>query len=214
MTEKKEPEYDSLIRKLWITKGVRFTADEKLRAKSNYANFSLAILSLYLIAVSSADLAHLVKVPEDYRPYISFAVLFLSVFVLILTLIENSKNYLVQADKMHACALEVSSLYNNLNLLITKEKADYKARKAISDKYDSILAKYPNHDERVYSVFVARHYDEKNLNFGIKDCAPFNYFYSRVLLLAYWISDFWLYVVIVFSPPIMLLLFYSIKGGT
>lgn len=203
-TNNTEPEYDSLTARLWQTKGTRFSADERLRSKHKLSVFSLAILTLYLIALSIVDMLDPAFVPEQYQEFVPVMVLFLSVFILVISLIENSKGHLLQADKMHQCALEIQSLYHNLDLLRKNDKDSFEERKEILEEYNNILKKYPNHEERAYWIFRANNYREKDINFWVITHPFFKMPVSKILLLWYWLADFWLYLFFILSPLLFL----------
>ena len=198
--------YDSLIAKTWITKGTRFTADQRLRAKHRWSNLSLAILSLYLIGLSSSEMLGVSIFDNDeFDKYIPMGVLFLSIFILIISMIENSKNHLLQAEKMHQCALEIQSIYHRLQLAIQNKKDTYELRETLLKEYDEILLKYPNHEERAFKVFKATNYNEANFNFWIITCSWLKMPIAKILLIYLWILDFWLYLLFILGPLIVLI---------
>ena len=197
---KEKQSYDPLISKTWVTKGTRFTADERLRAKHKWSTLSLAMLALYLIALSSAEMLNNSLIQDDYKVYIPMIVLFLSLFILIITLIENSKNYLLQADKMHQCALEIQSIYHRLQLAIKSKKDTYETREQLLQEYDNVLLKYPNHEERAYKIFRASNYMEEDVVFGVISHPALKFPIAKLLLVWYWALDFWLYLFFIFAP--------------
>ncbi len=197
--------YDPLISKMWITKGTRFTADQRLRSQYKWSSLSIAMLSIYLMALSSIDMLGISFVQKEYEPYVPAAFLFLSVFILIISMIENSKNHLLQAEKMHQCALEIQSLYHKLQLAIENKKDTYEMRLEMLKNYDAVLLKYPNHEERAFLIFKATNYTEENFKFGIVTYTPIKWPIAKIFLLWYWIQDFWLYIAFIFGPLIALL---------
>jgi hypothetical protein len=199
------PPYDPLVLKMWQTKGTRFTAAERLRAKQRWSTMSLTMLSLYLIAVSIADLLELFSLQNSFKDYQLASILFLSIFILIINLIENSKTYLVEAEKMHHCALEIQSLHHTAQLLVNENKFTFEWKESLYEKYDTVLNKFPNHEERAYKIFKAINSQEPNYHFfGISNLL-FKTLISKILLLWYWMQDFWMYILFIFLPPIMTL---------
>ena len=202
-------DYDSLTRKTWITKGTRFAADERLRAKHRWSTLSLAMLSLYLVALSSADMLDIAFTETNYKLYVPVAVIFLSVFILIISLIENSRSYILQADKMYRCALEIQSIYDTLQLCEENQRSTCEERINLLKKYTEILRKYPNHEQRDYKVFRANNYKEKNFEFCKNQIL--NFFIAKFLLTCYWISDFWMYCLFIFGPlSIVIIMLFEI----
>lgn len=208
----RKPPYDPLISKTWITKGTRFTADQRLRAKHRWSNLSLAILSLYLIALSSTEMLGVsIFDNNEFDRYIPMGVLFLSIFILIISMIENSKNHLLQAEKMHQCALEIQSIYHRLQLAIQNKKDTYELRQSFLKEYDEVLLKYPNHEERAFNIFKAANYTEESFNFWIITCPCLKMPIAYALLIWYWISDFWLYLLFILGPLIAFVLMHLVQ---
>lgn len=213
--KKENRSYDPLISKTWITKGTRFTADQRLRAKHKWSVSSLAILSLYLITLSSTEMLNLhlfgddsITVQnDDTTEYTPLAVLFLSIFILIITMIENSKNHLLQAEKMHQCALEIQSIYHRLQLAIHNKRDTYELRQSLLEEYDEVLMKYPNHEERAYNIFKATNYTETDFNFWVIRWSWLKMPVAKCLLAWYWVQDFWLYLFFILGP--LLTLWYA-----
>ncbi len=202
--ENKENKIDSFLSKTWQTKATRFTADQRLRDKHRWSTISLAMTSLYLITISSADILGISLFPSSSEKYVFVAILFLSIFVLIITLIESSRNFLVEAEKMHQCALEIQSVYHRLDLAINSEIDTYELRQELTTEYDSILLKYPNHEQRAYQIFKATKYKD----FPILDNIIFDFVLSKILLVWYWILDFWKYCLIILGPPVVVILLH------
>ncbi len=197
---KNHSKIDNLLSKFWFTKGTRFTADEKLRAKNRWSTLSLSMMSIYLIFIYCVDLIGIV--PTDEKIYMALCVLFLSLFSLVINLLETAKNQTLEAKQMHDCALEVQNLYHELQLRLENKTANSDYKESLRKKYNEILAKYPNHEGSAYWVFKARNFHEDNVDFAFLNSPILKFLFSRLVLIWCWIKDFSLYAFFVFIPPI------------
>lgn len=172
---------EELKHKLWSTKGSRFRASERLKIKNKYSFLSISILSAYLIIFSLLSVYNLFNDKVVSVNLISYTITSLSIFLLVFSLFENSKNYLVRAIQFHECSLEISRLYNELQIYKSYNKDASQIEKMefsknIQDKYQTILEKYENHlqiDNKIFKLGHRDYYEEIKwwhfIEFQIKD---------------------------------------------
>lgn len=203
MTDKNT--YDALEIKLWKTKKIRFTADEWLRAKNKWSTFSISILSFYLIVLSVLSFSEFDLINHSYIKYVPAIALLISVYILILSLFEGAKNYSLEADKMHRCALEIQAQYHKLLNAKNSNSLSAAIKGDILKEYDSILLRYPNHDETYFEVFKAKNYKEDNVQIGPSECVFIKAIFAAYQICVQSIRNFWLYAFLVFSPLIIFL---------
>lgn len=159
---------EELKHKLWSTKGSRFRASERLKTKNKYSSLSMSILSAYLIIFGLLSVYNLFNAKGISENLIPFTITSLSIFLLVFSLFENSKNYLVRAIQFHECALEISRLYNELQTFKSYDKDASQSEKKefskdIQDRYQTILEKYENHlpiDNKIFKLGHRDYYDE------------------------------------------------------
>jgi len=86
--------------------------------------------------------------------------------ILVISILEASKNYKLKADIMHRCGKELSSIYNEVNL-IKDGIVDATVNDRLIDltlKYQQILDKYDdNHIEMDYEMFKVDNFKDFNL---------------------------------------------------
>ena len=116
---------EKLTCNIWITRGARFNAYRRL-ARKNYASiFTISILSFYNIGIALfPDVIETKLVPPT-----SIAV---SIFILIISLLEAGKGYAVKSERMHQNAVDLNYLLNKINLT---ENLGEKETKAFYDEY-------------------------------------------------------------------------------
>jgi hypothetical protein len=159
---------EELKHKLWSTRGSRFRASERLKTKEKYSLLSMSILSAYLIIFGLLSVYNLFNTKGISENLIPFTITSVSIFLLVFSLFENSKNYPVRAIQFHACALEISRLYNELQTFKSYNKEATQSEKkefstTIWEKYQTILEKYENHlqiDNKIFKLGHRDYYDE------------------------------------------------------
>ncbi|MBW9115172.1 SLATT domain-containing protein [Rhizobium cauense] len=142
---------EKLLKDMHQTKGARFAAHHRLTRMHEMGGYTISIISFFVICIS----VYLVMFQAEYSPlygkYLTFISVAISVLIIILSLQDGSKNYLLRAEMMHNCAREVLATYRELSNI--KEPSDQDVQE-YSRRYQSIIDRYPyNHesiDRKVY----------------------------------------------------------------
>lgn len=157
---------ENLLNKIWTTRGCRFQAHKRLNEVNNWSTWTVNILTVYIICLSILSL----NPPTSYsflsEKTGSIFMISLSITILLVSVLENSKSYKLRADNMHRCAKELSSTYNEICLIrdgiITNQIPDRLIE--IGNKYQAIIDKYDdNHTDLDYIKFKAINYSFFNL---------------------------------------------------
>lgn len=140
---------EELNYKIWSTKGSRFNASTRLTKVARLSNLSLSILSVYLTAAGLLSVYNLHFNILDEN-LIAYSITCLSILTLVFSQIESSKEFSLKSKEFHSCALELSSLYNELRIFKTlnnNQTIEDKERfaKHISDVYQRVLERHENH---------------------------------------------------------------------
>lgn len=192
---------DELLGKMWKTKSARFNAHQRLARKHNLSTWATSILAFYIFVASLLPLFYPKLGAEGADRLLAVITIIISVFLIIVTLLENSKKYDREADRMLDCALEISELYNRFQSLPT-DQVDEK-RVEFNDNYSEVLKRYGlNHKEIDFLRFSLLNAAELNVGGGryILDCLRF--------LICY-VTEYWLYFVLVVIPPMVA---YLLRG--
>jgi hypothetical protein len=129
--------------------------------------------------------------------------LILSVFTLVISLLEGAKNYQLRAEKLHKNAVELSKLQRDLEYLMVSQLGDAEFRQKVGDisvKYEESIKECPeNHDPEDYALFKAQNRKDFKMSWlaGL---------YIRIKLI---VIDYWLYIFVLGIPPILFLLYSS-----
>ncbi len=155
---------EELKHKLWSTKGSRFRASQRLKTKDKYSLLSMSILSAYLVIFGLLSVYNLFNTKGVSENLIPFTITSVSIFLLVFSLFENSKNYSVRSIQFHDCALEISRLYNELQIFKSYDKEVAQTvikefSKNIQERYQTILEKYENHSPLDNKIFKLGHRD-------------------------------------------------------
>ncbi len=198
---------EELNYKVWSTKGSRFNASTRLTKIARWSNFSLTMLSVYLASVGLLSVYNInVSTDKLDENLIAYSITCLSILTLVLGQIENAKDYTMKAKEFHNCGLELSKIYNDLRIyktltenqtIVEKEKF----AKKISDEYQRILEKHDNHqqiDNDKFKTTKAKYHEMNNWD-------------VFVINIRYYFRTIFIYHLLIFLPPIIIITLLIIK---
>lgn len=198
---------EELNYKVWSTKGSRFNTSTRLTKIARWSNFSLTMLSVYLASVGLLSVYNInVSTDKLDENLIAYSITCLSILTLVLGQIENAKDYTMKAKEFHNCGLELSKIYNDLRIyktltenqtIVEKEKF----AKKISDEYQRILEKHDNHqqiDNDKFKTTKAKYHEMNNWD-------------VFVINIRYYIRTIFIYHLLIFLPPIIIITLLIIK---
>jgi len=189
---------NELDMRMWKTKGSRYNAYRRYERKHWLSLASISILTLYVFGLTLADFCNTIKFTTNQQISIPFISMVLSIFILILSLLEASKNYQIKSERLHNCAKDIANVYNELRKVMHTNMPDEDKSNRLNDitmRYDSIIQKYgENHSPIDYELFIAEHY--KQFNIGIINR---QWIYIKSIIIPYW-----LYILLMASPPIVI----------
>lgn len=193
---------EELSKRIWKTKGSRFNAARRLSNKNQFSITSISILSFYGIIIPIIQIVFASSQCLKLNNWFTFISIFLSIFILVLSLLEGSKNYQVKAERLYNNATKLATIYRDLEY-IKARNLEYssleKELKNILDKYDRKIESCPeNHDTEDYELFKAQHRREFEINI----------LESKWNIFKGYIRDYWLYWLFLIIPPSAILVFY------
>ncbi|MBY0611312.1 MAG: SLATT domain-containing protein [Beijerinckiaceae bacterium] len=194
---------DHLLSKMWKTKGSRFNAHSRLRARHWASVVATSILAMYLVALSLYQLTFADALSATENKILSIGGVVVSIFLIIITLVETARNYLGDAEKMHQSALAISELYNRFQAL-TLEEANAQ-RLQFNDEYSIALKENPvDHKDIDYKRFTIR---------SARDLEISGWRYGG-LVAEYafrWFCEFSLYLALILAPLIGLIVAFWMR---
>jgi len=159
-----ENEINRWYKKLWETKGARFISANRLELHDKWSTITLSVVSVYIITLNLTILL-------ENRPgifsngNITFSTICLSILLLVLSLIQSSRNYKIRASKYHECGRKIDDLYNKVCIWKhTDASPSIDDLKNINIEYLKLLDNYENHKQIDYSLFMSNNlsdYKEK-----------------------------------------------------
>jgi hypothetical protein len=107
---------EQLLGAMRTVKSARFNAAERLERKNTLSLFAMSMVSLYFVGLSVWQVIYAPLIGEAGNRLITLVSIMSSIFTLVLALIEAMNDYRMKAFHMHACALAVNELYQELSL--------------------------------------------------------------------------------------------------
>lgn len=195
---------ESLNKKIWTTKGSRFNAARRFNNKFQFSISSISILSIYGISIPILQgIVNVSECPQLNGIYTAISTI-LSISILVLSLLDSSKNYQVRADRLYNNALKIRNLHRQLEYTIDCESDHAKFQEKIQDfsrRYEKLINECPeNHDTEDFDLFRAQHR---------KDFDDINWKTETYIKLKVFIKDYWFYVFVLGIPPLIALLYTS-----
>lgn len=195
---------EELNYKIWSTKECRFNAKSRLLKLSHAANHCRKILLTYFITVVILGVFNLFYQNLFDQYHLMGSIILLLMLLLILSQIENKKNYLSKAEEFHSCGLELSSLYNVILLfkyIVDNQTIENKKEftHKIAESYQRILKLYVKHERIDTDLFKLKTSEYHNLTWLEVHFIKINYYLKTSLFFHF----------LIILPPI--LFFIAIK---
>ena len=190
-----------LDRKMWITKGARFNAHQRLMSKHIWSIATISYLTILVIITTLIQYIPAISLTAQQNDVISISAIALALFILILSLLEASKSHQMKAMELHNCARDVSTLYNRLRHILSNPYEQdgvgvSKQLTEIASNYDEIMNRcQENHDVIDYDIFRLQHKDDFHL--GLLEC-------TRIRVEN--IKTFIPYLALILIPPIAIII--------
>ncbi|MGN7614428.1 SLATT domain-containing protein [Magnetococcales bacterium HHB-1] len=183
-----------LWRKMWQTKGVRYLARERLLKMNQRSAQAIASMSVSILVISLLLLCNLVP---KYSNILELFTVFLSISILVLSLLEHAEKYELRAFEMYRCANEIGELYDELS---QTGQDDEEKVNGLRKRYWSVIKAYPeNHSMLDYQLFSVFQSDSK-LSKAEKQFVKLRYFtqyfafYWLLMLTPIWGWAFWFFM--------------------
>lgn len=195
---------ESLCSKIWKTKGARFLAHKRLEALNRYSTYSISLNSIYVIVLSVLSLNQFQYLSRYSSDELSLITLFLSILIIVTSIIENSKNYSFNAELHHQCGKELNLIYEKLIQLKDNYDTNANDKEAIHSlglEYQKLIEKYSvNHTTLDYLKFIASNRLDKYKNIKCPS-----------IYIAWFEARTYFWVVISALAPLMFILFFVLS---
>jgi hypothetical protein len=187
---KNEKAITDFINDLYTTKTARFCAERRLRHKQLLSHITISVLSAYIICVGAIPFYGLpIEISPSYLQFTTFA---LSVFLLVISLLEIGANRISLANALHENGIQINDLYKQA-LLCSEVTEINKIRVA----YNKALSACLYNHEKIDYYEVKK--DNNNYGFWTRFVYTFRYIIQ-------WSLYYGLYWLLMLSPPIILVI--------
>jgi hypothetical protein len=180
---------DQLVRTMQMVKAARFNAAERLERKQLVSVVALSVVSLYFVGLSVWQALYATSLSEPTNRLITLVSIMSSICTMVLALIEAMNDYKIRSHHMHACALAVNDLLQELRLNDTRDPA---VVQDIRRRYNEIVRGCPYNHARIDYLMARR---------------PGRWEGKLVVRLRYAAGVYGLYALCLAGPPLLLLLF-------
>lgn len=187
-----QPDFGGSLRfRIWVTRGCYFTAADRFKRLERYSVGATTLLSFYVFVLSLVVLVFPDKVSQASSRWLTAGSLVISIFIIIITLMENSKSYALKAEYAGQTARELAFLFNQQD-----EDDSGPDDKAMVRRYNEILSQ-----ARVQHAMVDYH------GFQLANPANFAYSHSKwAKTFAFWIIEngieYWIYALMALGPVV------------
>lgn len=179
--------YKYLDKVMWETKGSRFNTFRRLKKQGTLSITTISILSVYAIVISLFQFFFKTR-PHNIDNFDTFFSILLSICILVVSLLEASREYGIKAAKVYDCSNDIGLLQHKLKQVECTDDINNELSN-ISDHYNAILKSCPeNHDAIDYELFKAQNYKHYKINLlysvYIKTKAsflPYSFYYLLIL---------------------------------
>lgn len=136
---------------------------------------------------------------------ITFSTIALSILMLVLSQIESHRGYKLLASRLHNCGKELRILETELQKIIYKKEIDPQEKETLLDdilkNYNHILTKYQeNHNAVSYQKVLT-----------IIERNKFNFVTRQLISIKYLLMSRLMYFLLIFIPPITILILFLTK---
>lgn len=141
---------DKFIRSLRETAGSRFNAAKRLAGRDRRLTAVAAVSSVYIIILTV--LPYFLNVPPEITTYLNIFIIFLSMVILVVSLLQYSSDNVINSEKLHRSGLEVKEIERELEL--RQDQIDVAELDLYRVRYNNVLEKYSvDHDRRDYALY-------------------------------------------------------------
>ena len=200
----------ALRTKMWRTAGARFNCQRRMKYRDTISSFTIAILSVYLIAISVAQKIYNVGQHNPaFDNHLTFIAIVGSVFIIVVSLIEWAGGFSVRAEQLFENATEINLHRARLERALidgVPVETLQSEFEAVSLEYEKLVDKHsPNHDPIDDLLFRSHSRTEPHPSFRM------NWFYAMFIETKWLFATFGLYLLLLLAFP--LAVFCTIAGA-
>ena len=194
-----------LLQRMWLTKGSRYNAHRRLQKKHDLSISSIAFLSSYVLIINSLKFAKFLEINQIQSDFITFFSIVVSIFILTLSLLDTSKDYKMRSDKLYMSAVEIDTLYNELEYILSSgasKKEKEKKVHQISVNYSKVLQLYQvNHETQDFDLLISNTMKKSFIRF----------FKNLLISIKTKVLPYLMYYILIIATPVMAVTMLAVK---
>ncbi len=136
-----------------IVKRARFHAAERLESKHNAGQLAFAIAGIYGFLIPIFILQFKANLTPFTASIIDFVAVVSGALSFTIAMLYQERDYKGRARRLHACALEINQLLQQLSVSRINRETDLQG---FVQHYGAILSRYENHEHIDYQIAIAR----------------------------------------------------------
>ncbi|MGF1486187.1 MAG: SLATT domain-containing protein [Prochloraceae cyanobacterium] len=184
------------------TRECRFNAARRLSNKNQLSIASISFVSVYSIAIAIIQNIFDFSECKNLNNVFTIVSILLSIFILVVSLLEGANNYQLKADRLHSNAIELSAIAREIKCLkiLNLSEKEYREKLCeLGNQYENKIKNCPeNHNPLDYELFKVE--ENKSL-----DC--WDRFWRRTWFRC---QNYWLYITFIIMPIPTLCWLYQI----
>jgi len=193
---------------MWVTRGCFFVLSDRLKRKARYSIGAITLLSFYVFIISMIALIFASDMPKFDGVALSSISIILSVLIIIVALLENSKEYPLGAEHAFQTAHALENLYNRYEAFLQKNASTDDM--GFRNQYNEILraARLGRKaiDYHQFQLQNANAFEMSNLRIIV----------TGALVAGEAVLEYWIYATMAVLPPlgtIVFFLFFTARFG-
>lgn len=191
---------------VWSTECARFNAARRLHLRATLSIFSIAILSAIALAIPIIQKIYGLEGSGLVDKHYAFGSIFLSISILVLSLLEAGNDYARRAERLHINAIELSKLVRKFRFVLLTTDEPQLLKKTLDDlrhEYDTLIDNcVENHKLIDYELFLTQHRHSPEFASRKIGCLK-----SVAINVKWWVNTLWLYTLLLFMPILFFVCF-------
>jgi len=161
---------EELDYKLYYTKGARFEAHDRLKHTAKLSMICSSLLNAYLIVAGLLSVYNIYSTQFISGNLTAYLITSLSILLMVFNQVESVKQYDKRGQGFLDCALELSSLYEELRIFRTLQNQPTEAEtiafaRRIKTQYEQVLKGTENHLPIDYDLYRSKKARQLGLSF-------------------------------------------------
>lgn len=189
---------DSLLYRMYLTKGARYQAARRHQRRARASIWSIVALSMYVFTTSTVLAIYDLTQFSNFKENLVIASIVMSAFIIAFSVLEQGKKHDLKAELFLRCAQDIQRLRDHLEFWKNTNGLKHEEVDDAVKKYNEFVHNFAdNHSETDYRTF--------RINIGKHEG---QWLYSSYTAFKYWL-DCWLIMLFsIILPPLVIYLFF------